>query len=262
MLVIAYKAAVRIGGKGGLTGAGKAEEQRAVALRANVGGAMHGEHALLGKQIVHHGEYALLYFARILAAGNYNGALVEIDYYCGLAVHAVHFGGALEAGGCDYGEAGNEVLELLLGRTDKQLMDEQVLAGKLVNNAHGQMILLISTGKAFEHEQLAALQVSGHAVIYGFVLFFAYGNVYLAPIYIVVNIGRIDHEAVVGGTAGIFAGGHYQRAGLAQRAFAAAKRMLYKLCRRKILVHGLGRDYAKRLNVITHFQIAPFNVAR
>ena len=32
-----------------LAGAGKAEEQRAVALRANVGGAMHGEHALLGK---------------------------------------------------------------------------------------------------------------------------------------------------------------------------------------------------------------------
>ena len=94
-------------------------------------------------------------------------------------------------------------------------MDEQVLAGKLVNNAHGQMILLISTGKAFEHEQLAALQVSGHAVIYGFVLFFAYGNVYLAPIYIVVNIGRIDHEAVVGGTAGIFAGGHYQGSSVA-----------------------------------------------
>ena len=75
-------------------GAGKAEEQRAVALRANVGGAMHGEHALLGKQIVHHREYALLYFTRIPAAGNYNGALVEID-----SVHAVHFGGALEAGG-------------------------------------------------------------------------------------------------------------------------------------------------------------------
>ena len=259
VLIVAYKAPVRIGGKGGLAGSGKAEEQRAVAIVANVGRAMHGEHALLGQQVVHHGEYALFYLTGVLAAGDYYGVLFEVYNYSGFAVYAVYLGRAFEAGGGYYGEAGHEVLKLLLGRTDEQLMNEQVLAGKLVYNAHGQMIAFVCAGKAFEYEKLAALQIRGHAVIYGFIFLFAYGYIDLAPVDIVMDIGSVDNKTIVRRTAGILAGGNDKRAGLAKRTFAAAEGMLDKLRRSKVPVHGLGRYYAKRLDVITHFQKAPFN---
>ena len=69
VLVIADELAVGVGGKGGLARAGQAEEDSATSpVRAHVGGAVHGKHALLGQQIVHDGEDGLLDLACVLAA--------------------------------------------------------------------------------------------------------------------------------------------------------------------------------------------------
>ena len=48
VFVVANQAALGVGRKGGFAGAGQAEEECAAAIRADVGRAVHREHALLG----------------------------------------------------------------------------------------------------------------------------------------------------------------------------------------------------------------------
>ena len=192
---------------------------------------MHGKHALFGQEIVHHGEYGLFDFACILAACDNDHAFVKIDENRRLGVDAVHLGDALEAGGRDHGEAGHEIRKLFRRRAHEEPMDEEVLACKLIYHAHGQMMLLIRTGKAVEHEDVAALQICHHAVIDALELFRADGHVHLAPVDVVVDCGRIHHKAVVRGTAGIFSGRYNERAGVCKLALPARKRVLHKLRR-------------------------------
>ena len=68
-----------VGRKRGLAGAREAEEQRHVAVGPFVGRAVHGEHALLGHQVVHQREDALLHLAGILGAQDDELAALEID---------------------------------------------------------------------------------------------------------------------------------------------------------------------------------------
>jgi hypothetical protein len=49
MFVVADQAAVRVGGQRGLAGAGQAEEQRGFAVAADIGAAMHRQHAAAGQ---------------------------------------------------------------------------------------------------------------------------------------------------------------------------------------------------------------------
>ena len=96
MLVIADQRARRIGGERGLAGAREAEEHGAVALGADIGGAMHGHHALLGQQVVEHGEDRLLHLARILRAADEDEAVGEVERDHRLAARAVAGGVGLE----------------------------------------------------------------------------------------------------------------------------------------------------------------------
>ena len=114
VLVVADQHAVGVGGQGGLAGAGQAEEDGGVPVLADVGGAVHGEHALLGQQVVHDGEDALLDLAAVLAAGDQDQLLLIVDHDGGLGVDAVTLGDALEAGSGNDGEIDLEVLQLLL----------------------------------------------------------------------------------------------------------------------------------------------------
>ena len=58
VLVVADQRAVRIGRQRGLAGAGQAEEDRGVAVRADIGRAVHRHHALGGQVVVQRGEHA------------------------------------------------------------------------------------------------------------------------------------------------------------------------------------------------------------
>ena len=81
VLVIADQETLGIGGKGGLAGAGQAEEDGSVlAFHIGVGGAVHGSNALQRQIVVHHGEHTLLHLAAVpcvdddlLAAGDVEG---------------------------------------------------------------------------------------------------------------------------------------------------------------------------------------------
>ena len=77
VLVVADQLAMRIGRQRGLAGAGQAEEQRDVALAADIGAAMHRQHAAFRQDPVHHGEDRFLDLAGILGAGDDDDALLE-----------------------------------------------------------------------------------------------------------------------------------------------------------------------------------------
>ena len=142
--------------------------------------------------------------------------------------------------------------------TDQQLMDEQVLAGQLVDDAELLGVLGVGAGVAVEDEDLAALQVGGHLALDGVELLAADGLVHLAPGDLIVDALGIHDELVVGRAAGVLAGGDHQRAGLAQAAFAAPQRSLGQGGRGQVAVDGLGADDPVFLNAVGfHANIPP-----
>ena len=255
MLVIADEHAVGVGGQGGLAGTGQAEEHGAVAVLADVGGAVHGEHALLGQHIVHNGEHGLLDLAGILGAADHHLVRLVVHQDGGLAAGAVDLRDALEAGSGDDGVVLVEVLQLLGGGTAQQLVDEEVLAGQLVDDAEGLGILGIGAGKAVENKDLLALQIGDDLGADGVELRLLDGAVHLAPGDVVMDSGSIDNELVVGAAAGVFTGLDHQRAGVGQSALAAAERMLGQLRGSEIAIDSLGIDDAQLFQSVSfHLQ--------
>ena len=255
VLVIADEHAVGVGGQGGLAGTGQAEEHGAVAVLADVGGAVHGEHALLGQHIVHNGEHGLLDLAGIPGAADHHLVRLVVHQDGGLAAGAVDLRDALEAGSGDDGVVLVEVLQLLGGGTAQQLVDEEVLAGQLVDDAEGFGILGIGAGKAVENKDLLALQIGDDLGADGVKLRLLDGAVHLAPGDVVMDSGSIDNELVVGAAAGVFTGLDHQRAGVGQSALAAAERMLGQLRGSEIAIDSLGIDDAQLFQSVSfHLQ--------
>src|SRR5262249_61811593 len=89
MLVVADQLALGIGRQGGLTGAGQAEKQRYIAFWADVGRAVHRQHALQRQHIVERAEDGLLILARVLGAADQNDLLLDIYDHGGLGFGAV-----------------------------------------------------------------------------------------------------------------------------------------------------------------------------
>ena len=148
MFIVADEHPPGVGGQGGLAGAAEAEKHGAVAVFSDVGGAVHGEHALLGQHIVHHGEHGLLDLTGVLGAADHYLAGLVVHQNGSLGAGTVDVRHALEARGGDDGVVLVEILELLRRGTAQQLVDEQVLAGQLVDDTERLGILGIRTGKA------------------------------------------------------------------------------------------------------------------
>ena len=131
VLVVADQRAVRIGRERGLAGAGQAEEQRAIAVRADIGRAMH-RHDVLRRQIeVERGEHRLLHLAGVRRAADQHDLAGEIDRHHGVGAFAsaMTLGVGLERRQIDDGEFGHEARELCVLGTDQQLADEQRVPG-------------------------------------------------------------------------------------------------------------------------------------
>ena len=113
MLVVSDELAVRVGGEGGLTGAGEAEEHGGVAVRSDVGGAVHGEYTLLGQDVVHNGEHRLLDLAGVAGAADHHQMGLVVHQNGSLAVGVIDLRDALEAGGGHDGVVRRKVRQLL-----------------------------------------------------------------------------------------------------------------------------------------------------
>ena len=116
-------------------------------------------------------------------------------------------------------------------------MDEQVLAGQLVDDAERLGVLGIRTGKAIENKHVPTLKIGQHLGTDGVKFCLLEGSVHFAPGNIVMDGGGVHDELVVGAAAGVLAGLDHQRTGVGQGTLAAAQRVLYQLRRRQIAVH-------------------------
>ncbi len=126
VLVVADEDAVRIGRQCRLAGARQAEEQRALALVADIGRTVH-RHDVLGRQIeVERGEHRLLHFARIGRAADQNDLTGEVDRHHGVGAFAaaVTLGVRFERRQVDDGHLRHELGDVLALRTDQELADE------------------------------------------------------------------------------------------------------------------------------------------
>ena len=245
MLIVADELAGGVGGQGGLAGAGQAEEHGGVAVLADVGRAVHGEHPLLGQDIVHHGEHGLLDLAGVLGAADHHQMGLVVHQDGGLGAGAVHLGNALEARGGNDGIILMEVLQLVRRGAAQQLMDEQILTGQLIDDAEALGILGVRPGEAVENENVLVLEIRRDLGIDGVEPGLVHGPVHLAPGDVVMDGGGIHNELVVGAAAGVLPGLDHQGSGVGQGALPPAQSVLHQLRRRQIAVHRPGVDDAQ-----------------
>src|SRR5262249_15633478 len=126
-LVVADQNTIRIGGKGCLARARKPEEERAFAVAADVGGAVHGDNILRRQVEVECREHRLLHFARIRGAADQNNlpCKVDGDHRVGVFAAPVTPSVRLEGWEVEDREFGNEAGKLGLRGTDEQLTNKQ-----------------------------------------------------------------------------------------------------------------------------------------
>ena len=246
VLVVADEQAVLGGGEGRLAGAGEAKEDRgAVGARVHVAGAVHREHVVLnGEQVVHDREDRLLDLAGVLGAHHEDDALLEVDEDGGLGVGAVDLRVELEGGGGHHDEVGlAEVAQLLVGRADEHLMDEERLARELADGADLAGVAAVGAGQAVHDEEATLGEVADDLGLDLLVVLLGEGHVDLAPGDLVVDVGRVDDEAVLRGAAGVLAGDDGKGARARELALAALDGGLDENGRRRVddrLLLGVG----------------------
>ena len=92
MFVIADQGPFRIGGERGFAGPGQAKENRHVILiLAIVGRTVHGHHAALRQQIIHHREDGFFDFSGVGGAADEDEFLPEIQQHKCFGAGPVHF---------------------------------------------------------------------------------------------------------------------------------------------------------------------------
>ncbi len=139
MLVIADQLTQRIGGKRGLTGAGKTEEQGHIPRFTSVRRAVHRGDALLREQVVHHREEAFFHFAAVPGAADQLNffAQVKRDKVLGVEPLLLPFiVGAARAVEDD--EVRRKFSQLLCARRNKHVFDKVRLPGHFGDEADAQ----------------------------------------------------------------------------------------------------------------------------
>ena len=238
MLIVADQLTGRVSRKGGLTGAGEAEEHGAVAVIADIGGAVHGEQTFFRKNIVHHGEDALFDFSGVSASGDQNFMCFIVDDDCRLAVDAIHSGDALKARCSDDGVIRLIIFELFFGRTDQQFMNEEILAGELIDNAEALSVFRVSAGKTVENEQITVLQIREHFRFDRGEFALLNRDIDFAPGDLVMYGRRVNDEFIVRAAAGVFTGFYHKGSCVGKTAFTSEERLFHQRRNGQIAVYG------------------------
>ena len=229
MLVVADQDAVGIGRERGLAGAGEAEEQRDVAVLADIGRAVHRHHALRRQVEVERGEHRLLHLAGVGRAADQHDLAGEIDRHhrVGALAAAVTLCVRLERRQVDDRHLGGEGSKLGAIRTDQELADEQRMPGELGEHAHLDAIFRIGAAIEILREQLHAARMG--AEIFQEVVELLLGLLAIAVPPDDVLGGRIDDGVLVlGRAAGVMSGLGAERAALHDRALARGDGVLVK----------------------------------
>ena len=238
VFVIADQRALRIGGERGLAGAGQAEEDRGVAVGADIGRAVHRHHALLGQVEVQRGEHALLHFAGIIRPADQDDLAGEIDRDDVLRLAAVAFRIGAEARQIDDRELRHEARELRGLGANEQRADEQRVPGQLGEDARLDAMRRIGAAIEVLREQrhafgmLEEVGMERRELLRG-------DRLVAGPPHALVGQAVADRELVLRAATGELTGVSAQRAIGRQHRFTVAQRMLIELRRTVVPMHAL-----------------------
>ena len=166
MLVVADQGARGVGRQGRLAGAGEAEEDRAVALRADIGRAVHRQHVARRQHEIEIAEHRFLDLAGIAGAADQHQPLGEIDEDEGLGADAVEFAGWRgNSGACRIVKAGSKSASSAAGGRMNMLRANRLCQALSADHPHRQPVFRIGAGIEILDEQLAALQVGEHPLV-------------------------------------------------------------------------------------------------
>ena len=198
MFVIADQAPPGVGGEGGLSSAGQAEEQGHIAGGPHVGRAMHTEHPLAREQVVQYGEDGLLDLAGVAGAADQDQAAAEVQDDEDLGMGAFLLRQSVEARCIEDGELRHVLLQTIMREAQKQVAGEQTVPGVLADHPKGQPIARIGPGRHVLHKKVTPVQVGRHPAMERIEMLFRERLVDLSPPQILLGAEFADDEFVAG----------------------------------------------------------------
>ena len=167
---------------------------------------MHGQHLLLGQEVIHHGEDGLFDLPGILSAADEHQLLAEMNDNEDLRAGAVHFGNRVEVRGIDHRELRHVAGQLLGLGLDEHVAGEEIVPGSLGDHPDGQAISGVGPGEAVLDEKVFPLEIGQQPVLQGGKPLRCHGLVHLTPPDFVCTGGLLHHKLVIRGAPGILAG--------------------------------------------------------
>ncbi|MGY3287876.1 hypothetical protein ACVWWP_000943 [Bradyrhizobium sp. LM3.6] len=236
MLVVADQRAVGIGGQRGLAGAGQAEEDRGIALGADIGRAVHRHHATLRQIVVQRGEDRLLHLAGIIRPADQHDLAGEIDRDDVLRLAAMALRIGAEARHVDDGELRREARQLDRLRADQQRADEQRMPGELGEDASLDPVGRIGAAVEVLCEQRLAFGVLEEVLVERLELL-SRDRLVAGPPHLLVGGGVAHRELVLRAATRELAGVGAERAVGRQHRLARGERVLIELRRTEVPVN-------------------------
>ena len=235
MLVVSDERAVRIGGERGLAGAGKAEEDRRVAILAGIGRAMHRHDVLRRQDIVQIGEDRLLHLAGVARSADQDDPAGEVASDDRFAPDAVTLRVSLEGRHVEDGQVGNEGGDVLGRRANEQVADEQRVPGVFGEDARLDAEGRVCPAVEILREQGLALGVGEEVGEQDVEMLDRQGNVVVPPDDR-IGVGVADDEFVLRASPGVDAGIGDKRPVLGDVRLVPLQGVLVKLRRAEVPV--------------------------
>ena len=203
---------------------------------------MHGQHAGLGHQVVHHGEDRLLQLARVARAADEDHALGDVQHDERARARAMARRIRLQLGRMQHGEVGGERRQLLERRPDEHVAHEGRMPRIGRHIAHRQPMRLVGTREQILHEQvLGAIEIRLHIGQERVEVRGLHRLIDLAPVHI-RGRRRFPHDELVVRRAARVRRRHGDEGPhVGERAFAAAHGRFDELGRDEVPVHGPAR---------------------
>ena len=252
VLVIADEQTLRVGGQGGLAGAGQTEEDGSVlALLVGVGRAVHGSDALQRQEVVHHGEHALLHLAAVPGVDDDLLLAGDVEQHSSLGVQAQLLVVLdLSLGSVVDNEIRLEVLPLLSGGLDEHIGDEMCLPGHFHDEADGHAGVLVGAAESIHDVQALVGELLLGDLLHSFPGFLRCGVVVVlvlvaGPPHGVLGVLVHDDELILGGAAGVDTGHDVDSAQLADLALLVAFQFGLGLLVEQLLVRGIVHDLGR-----------------
>ena len=238
VLVVADQGPRAVRRQRGLAGAGEAEEDRGVALGADIRRAMHRQHVLGRQHVVQIAEHRLLDLAGVFGAADQHQLLGEIDEDEGVGPYAVDLVRREEMRRVQNGEIGHVAFQFLRLGADEHVAREQRMPRARRRHPHLQPVGRVGAAMQILHEHLAPLVIGQDAAVQAVERRFRQLLVGRVPVDVGFARGFLDDVFVLGGAAGEGAGDRDEGAARAQPPFAPADGVLVEDRHRQVPMLG------------------------